>query len=221
MKFSRRRPASPFCSLFAVLVISGLAACKIVPDPDPEQAGEAQADQSDEARMARFAAEIWEPKVLPVVADKLVALPELRAALRADAEKASATWGLRQPSESNPWNYAISGSGKIVAANLKSRAARLEVDSDGDGKADVKIQLGPVIRGTAIRDSMPFLVFTDYRDQIEFAQVANALNTVAHERTAFPEGEPVGQTLHFEGVFTLKGQAEEVELVPTRLRYEP
>lgn len=78
------------------------------------------------------------------------------------------------------------------------------------------VQIGPIIRGTAIRDAMPFVVFTDFRDQIEFAKLANGFNAVAHERIAIPEGDVIGKTARFEGLFTLKDPAS-IELVPTTL----
>ncbi len=205
-------------SAFCLALSLALTGCKIVPDPDPADT-EAAGDQSDEGRMGAYAAEAWEPRVLPVVAEKLVPLATLRPMLASDANAAGAAHGLRQPSETNPWNFAVSGEGVIVGGRTESRAAKLEVDTDGDGKGDVTVQLGPVIRGTAIRDAMPFVIFTDFRDQIEFAKLANAFNAEAHERLTFPEGEITGQKVRFEGLFTLQGKGEKIELVPTAISY--
>lgn len=201
------------CAL-GVAAALGLSGCKIVPDPDPAQL--ATANQSDDDRMLARAQEIWQPQVLPTVKEHLVQLADLRAALAADAAAAGTAHGLRPQGESNPWNFAVSGQGKIVEAKLDSRAAKLGLDTDADGKADVTVQLGPVIRGTALRDAMPFLTFTDYRDQIEYAKLANALNQLAHQAVTKPGGDVIGQTATFEGVFTLKDPAK-VELVPTAL----
>lgn len=78
------------------------------------------------------------------------------------------------------------------------------------------VQIGPVIRGTVLRDAIPFLTFTDYRDQIEYAKLANALNQLAHDSLTKPSGDVIGQTASFEGVFSLKDAAK-IELVPTAL----
>lgn len=166
--------------------------------------------------MKAYALEAWEPQVLPVVQENLVPLADLRGQLASDPEAAGNAHGLRPSGEANPWNFAVSGEGKIIEAKLDSRAAKLGVDTTGDGAADVIVQLGPVIRGTALRDAMPFIVFTDFRDQIEFAKLANGLNTVAHEALTLPTGDVIGQTARFEGVFTLKDPAL-IELVPTTL----
>ena len=173
---------------------------------------------TDETRMAAYAEEAWEPKVMPEIASHVVPLTDLRAAIASDPDAAGEQYGFPRDGETSPWNFAVSGEGKIVEAKLKSRAAKLQVDTDGDGKGDVTVQLGPIIRGTALRDAMPFIVFTDFRDQIEFAKLANALNAVAHSRLTLPEGDVVGQTARFEGVIALKGDAQSVELVPTQLQ---
>ena len=39
-----------------------------------------------------------------------------------------------------------------------------------------RIQVGPVLRGTALRDALGFIRFTDFANQFDFAGVANALN---------------------------------------------
>jgi predicted lipoprotein len=38
------------------------------------------------------------------------------------------------------------------------------------------IQTGPVIRGTALRDALPFIQFSQFTNQLEYARVANVLN---------------------------------------------
>ncbi|TFF27226.1 DUF2291 family protein [Jiella endophytica] len=203
--------------ILAAIVVFSLSGFTIVWDKPASEAGSKAAPQTDEARMAAYADANWQDKVVPVIEAHLVPLAKLRGELAGGADKAGAAYGLRPEGEANPWNFAVSGEGKIVKAKLKSRAAKLEVDTDDDGKGDVTIQLGPVIRGTALRDAMPFIDFTDFRDQIEFAKLANALNDVAHAHLSLPESDPTGQTARFEGVFTLRGDAGTIELVPTKL----
>lgn len=200
-------------------LLSATAACKIVKNPDPNSTSETEANQTDEVRMANYARKIWEPQVLPAVAEHLIPIQDLRAAMARDEDAAGQAHGLRPEGEANPWNFAVSGTGVIVKAKIKSRAAKLQVDTDADGKADVTVQLGPVIRGTAVRDAMPFLIFTDFRDQIEFAKLAGGLNAMAHERLTIPQGDVVGQTVTFEGVFTFRNITTKPEVVPTALSF--
>jgi predicted lipoprotein len=208
--------------LFYTLAFSALTlatGCKIVKNVDPNDASEIEAALTDQERMAIYAREIWDSDVLPTVTSHLVPLAELRAALATDVEAAGKAHGLRPEGEANPWNFAVSGSGVVIEAKTKSRAAKLQVDTDADGKADVTLQLGPIVRGTTLRDAMPFLLFSNFRDQIEFAKLGGGLNAMAHERLTIPDADITGQTVSFEGMFTFKNLTSKFEVVPTALTY--
>ena len=204
-----------------LLALVPLAACKIVKTPDPEQpaaegAPPTAASGSDEARMSARAAEIWEPQVAPYIAAKATDIATLHAAL-VDGPDAAASYGFRPAAEGSPWNFIAKGEGKVVAEDRQSRAAKLDLDTDGDGKGDVTVQLGPVMKGTALRDSLNFLVFTDYRDQIEFAKLARALNDHAHAGLKLPEGDLTGRSVAFSGPFTIRTKGEAILLTPVTL----
>ena len=55
------------------------AACKIVPNPDPDAQSEASAAQTDEARMAAYVEDRWQGEVLPVISENTVAYDDLQA----------------------------------------------------------------------------------------------------------------------------------------------
>lgn len=196
-----------------------LGACKIVPDPEP--GSENAASQTDEDRMAAKAAEIYDSRMVPYVAEKAIDLPALTAALQGGLDPAGQAHGVRSQAEGSPWNFLVKGQGTVVEASRESRAATLTLDATGDGRADVTIQLGPVIKGTALRDAADFIVFTDYRDQIEFAKLARALNDRAHAAITLPEGELTGKTVRFEGATTLRTAADPILVVPTVLDVLP
>ena len=207
---------SAFGALCVVVCVAGLAGCKIVKNPDPA-AGAVQGGGTDETRMATRAAEIWAPKVVPFIAANATDIAVIRAALTDGPDAAGAKFGFRPESEGSAWNFIGKGVGVVVASDLKARAAKLDLDTDADGVADVTVQLGPGIKGTALRDAMPFLVFTDFRDQIEFAKLARSLNDLAHAGIAVPLGDPTGKSFAFEGVFSIRAKGEPILLVPSLL----
>ncbi|GGF54954.1 Predicted lipoprotein [Mameliella alba] len=200
-----------------VCLLLPAAACKIVPNPDPNDQSEALASRTDEARMAAYVDANWESQVLPVIAEHEVAYDTWRQALAQGLDAAGEAHGLRPDGEANPWNFVVSGTGTVTEAKLDSRAAKMQVDMDSDGAADVVLQLGPIIRGTAMRDAMPFVVFTDFRDQIEFAKLARAMNERASAGLTRPEGDVIGQTVSFTGVFTLRAAGDTPEIVPVEI----
>ena len=133
-----------------------LAGCKIVPDPDPAEL--AAANMSDEERMALWVTEHWDSQVLPAMAEHGTTWADFAEARAQGLEAAGSAEGLR-PSGKGAWFFMLKGEGRVVAANLDSRARRLDLDMDGDGAADIGLQLGPVMRGTALRDALPFVDF--------------------------------------------------------------
>jgi predicted lipoprotein len=206
-------------SVMAFSALLNLTGCKVVKNVDPNSEAEVEAALTDAERMAIYAREIWDTEVLPTVTTHLVPLDALRTSLAQDVEAAGAAHGLRPEGEANPWNFAISGTGVIIEAKTASRAAKLHLDTTGDGDIDVTVQLGPIVRGTTLRDAMPFLLFSNFRDQIEFAKLAGGLNAMANERLTIPEGDLVGQTVSFEGMFTFKDLTSTLEVVPTQLSF--
>ncbi|MDN3722047.1 DUF2291 family protein [Roseibium salinum] len=109
--------------------------------------------------MNTLVAEIWESQVVPHLEQTATDMKTLAAAIKKDLQAAGEAQGYRPTSEGSPWNFAARMNGRIVAAKTDTRAATADVDVNGDGEADVTLQLGPVIRGTALRDILPFVDF--------------------------------------------------------------
>ncbi len=197
------------------LVCVLFSACKFVETAELVARQEAAAKPSAGAG----AAAMWPARVVPHFAQTAHPFAEVRGAIAADLNKAGESYGYREVPEGAPWNFAVQATGRIVAANTQSRAATAEVDTDGDGQGDLTLQLGPVIRGTSIRDVLPFVSFTQYSNQIEYADVAKAFNTQAYETVLkdLPREALIGQEVEITGVFTMKAKADKVLVTPVIL----
>jgi predicted lipoprotein len=95
------------------------------------------------------------------------------------------------------WNAAhcaspclVKGRGTVVRVDTASRAGLAFLDNG------VALQIGPLIRGTALRDSLPFIQFSQFTNQLEFARVGNALNDRAMQVLHAPH---VGDDIAFAG----------------------
>lgn len=198
-----------------------LPACKIVKNKPAEEASPSADASGDDARIAGILAESWEPKLKPLVAEKAIGFADLSTQIAANIDEAGKNHGQRGSGEGAAWNFAVADSGTITAANLTSRARVIEVDHTGDGVGDVTLQLGPVVKGSALRDFAPFFVFTDFRDQIEFAKLSRALNDAASAAITLPEGDLVGKTVGYKGVFAIKKAGEKWLLTPTEIMVSP
>ncbi|WP_319410899.1 DUF2291 domain-containing protein [uncultured Cohaesibacter sp.] len=212
-----RPPLIVACLLTMLPIVAG---CKIVKNPDPNDIAQTAAQMSDEERMAALAQETYEPKLLPYMHEKAQEIDQILPAIAANLDTAGEKLGIPKASEGSPWNFVAKGKGTVITSNRKSRAAKLELDVNGDSAADLTIQLGPVIKGTALRDSASFFVFTDFRDQIEFAKLARALNDVASAAIKLPDGNLIGKNISFTGAFSLPKQSDAILLVPVQIAVE-
>ena len=191
-----------------ILLALALPACKIVKTAPTDGMATASGEAGDDARVAALLAESYDSRLLPLIAKKAVPVADLRAALAGGLDAAGAAMGHRGAGEGAAWNFAVNGRGAVIAANLESRARKAELDTDGDGAADLTLQLGPVIKGTALRDVADIYDFNDFRDQIEFAKLGRAINDRASATLVLPEGDLVGQMLDFTGALALKSPTE-------------
>ena len=128
-------------------------------------------------------ASIWGPKVIPYFEKKVGPFREVRELAAKSPDEAGAKFGYRAKSEGTPWTLMVKIDGIVIAANTESRAATIDVDVSGQGKADAVVQIGPAIRGTAIRDALDFVSFNDFTNQIDFAQFGKAFNTHVYRET--------------------------------------
>lgn len=198
----------------SVFVVLGLVAalalpgCKIVKTvAEGEGAAAVAGEAGDDARIAALLDKTYDAELLPLIA-KGLPVADLRAALAGGLEAAGAAHGNKGSGEGAAWNFAVKGEGRVIEANLTSRARKAMLDTDGDGAADLTLQLGPVIKGSSLRDVAPFYRFGDFRDQIEFAKLARALNDRASAGLVVPEGELVGKTVSFLGTVDLKSEKD-------------
>jgi predicted lipoprotein len=68
--------------------------------------------------------------------------------------------------------------GTVTAVDRSSRVGLARLRAADGPAGELTIQIGPVIRGTALRDAATFIQFNDFTNQFDFAAVSNAL----HER---------------------------------------
>ncbi|MDR6293123.1 MULTISPECIES: DUF2291 family protein [Inquilinus] len=214
---------APSRRLVIAILAAGLplAACKLVKNEPPQVASAAAsgsvATSFDNPAFdpEKTVEEIWQPKLLPYLKAKAGPFAELRALAPDEAGK---RFGHRAV-DSMPWTVAATVEGRITAADTGTRAATIEVDADGDGAADLTVQIGPVFKGTALRDSIDFLSFNSFANQIEYAKFGKALNAHIYNATlaALPRDKLVGRTVTLLGVFTLDDPKAKPLVTPAEL----
>lgn len=164
-----------------------------------------------------FVESIWASQILPAAAQDSTDLATVIAAIAADREAAEAQYGQRE--QGRPASFLVQGEGRVLEVDTSSRNGKLMLDLPPfDQQPDVALQIGPVLRGTAVRDAVGFIHFNQFVNQLEYAAVANALN----DRVAADVLAPLDPTtladqmVRFQGAFTLTDPAALV-IMPLKL----
>lgn len=208
-------------------VLLTLAGCKIVEHGD-EASGDGAAGQTASSGATdsgafdpvTYVSARWEAELLPYAAANAVDVTEVLAALASDRNAAGTSFGHREGDEGKPWSYLVVATGTPLAVDRTSRAGIMPFDlAPEDGVAEVDIQIGPVIRGTALRDALPFMSFADVVNQMEWAAVSrqmhDRLNATLLQTTDLDA--LVGQRIEIRGAFTDPGPNKAVAITPVTI----
>ncbi len=154
-----------------------------------------------------FVTSIWDSRIIPQMDKKAVQIAEVLKELKTDGDGAGKKYGIRSSEVGSAWNFIVKGKGKVLKVNTESRNGTVDVDLEPyDGNKDIAIQIGPVFKGTSIRDSMDFIKFDDFKNQMVFASVSSSLNKYIRDKvvnTLQPDSMG-GQEIEFVGAFTLE-----------------
>ena len=207
-------------SLCAILL--PLSGCKIVPNDQRAKTTGSSANQTAEGfNAAGYVDSVWASQLTPHFDSKANDMATVIAAVKADLDKAGHDYGHRAASEGSPWSFAVKSTGKVVSVNTESRAGTLIVEIASDaGPQQITLQIGPVVKGTAIRDSLPFFSFANVTNQIEFAQVGRAFNERALKEVEKPLAElkTPGTAVEFKGAISLTSVPETFVVTPVSLK---
>lgn len=194
-----------------------LLSCTVVSDKDKQKT------DTNSFNPDAYVAKIWTNKVLPYFKEKCVSIREVLPIYVKDQAAAGKRFGYRQEAEGNPWNFLVKGSGRIVSVNTASLASTIGVNLvSRNGTADVLIQIGPVIKGSSIRDTLPFVSFTDFENQIQFARISNAFNKKVNETVTgkLDRKHLMGKSILFYGAFTQLQDSDLIRITPVSLKIE-
>lgn len=207
---NRRRLAG--LGLIAGLILP-LVSCKVVPIGE-DGAAQVGFDASG------YAAALWTERALPQVTAAARPVAEVVPAIMADLGAAGTKFGYRA-GEGSPWSFVVAGTGVVTTKNTASRAGTLDVTVAGM-TAPVVLLIGPVIRGNAVRDALPFVTFQDFTNQIEYADVGKALTALAlAEFSGNVDAIKVGDTISFTGTISMAGATDRLLITPVSIAVGP
>lgn len=209
-----------------LLAVTLIPACKIVKHDSQAKKGSGELEiffSNSGFDPQAYVAGIWESKAIPCVEKRAGDIAEVLKALKASEDDASKKYGYRVGDEGSFYNFAVKGKVKILRVDTESRNGLAYADVvPFDGKEDVIVQIGPVFKGSSVRDSLDFISLNSFENQVEFARLASALNAKVRDSvigTTDPAGM-VGKTYKITAVFTQDGASDLPTLTPVALAPE-
>ncbi len=193
--------------LLPVVILSG---CRIV-----SQQELADLKNPPNPKMANIA-QTWQQKLTPQIAQDAKPLAELLKALQSakDFDSACKTYGYRSQDE-NPCVFSVSIKGAVTAVNTASRSGKMTVkEAAGDA---ITVQVGPTIRGTALRDAYKGASYQDFNDQVLFGDYNRAINQQASAMMQAFKPQ-IGDNVTIVGVFSSWDIPQQApEITPARI----
>jgi len=205
-------------STFALIVSVCLlaTACVIVPI-DPEAGDGAAGSAVLQARdVESYLEDYWEPYLLPEIYERRVDLVTLfREADASGWEHVGETYGeIRGVGAS--YNFIVYGTAVVRETNTESRNGFIVVEFEGLNSYEIQIAIGPALTGSAIRDSLRFVDFNQFVNQVDFANLARELNRLGNENAQ--ENIDLfsldGKSIEFTGAFTEPGAGNVISIMP-------
>jgi predicted lipoprotein len=201
-----------------------LASCRFIPTAEVKSMGDTSlmngAASFDPDKMV---ASMWATKVIPYFEQKAGPFVAVRDLAAKAPDEAGAKYGYRAKADGTPWTLMVKIDGTIVAADTDSRAATLGVDASGQGKPGATVQIGPAMRGTAIRDALDFVSFNDFTNQIDFARFGKSFNVYVNRNTLekLPREDLIGRKITLTGAFALDATGAPPLLTPVEITIGP
>jgi predicted lipoprotein len=217
MRFLRRLVSD--CGL--VMLVVGLLAsgCTLatVRPLDPTTGKPIIGNESEQFNASNLASQLWDSQLIPTLQKSATPISTVLDSLEQNIATASETYGHRPGSE-QPYSFMVTGTGHVLTVNTASRAGLAQIDVNDDGKPDLTLAVGPVVRGTALRDASPFIDFNQFTNQMEYAAVSNQLNALVTSKVLTPLGDLHGledKTVTFYGAFTLGSVIDSDNIIVT------
>jgi predicted lipoprotein len=166
-----------------------------------------------------YAAEIWDTVVVPRVESISGDYKTLIASLEADEEETSKKYGYRLIEEGNRYNFAVKGTVKVLSIDTSSLNGTVSLDfAPFDDVEDCRMSIGPVLRGSALRDIQNTLSLNDFGNQVDFARFAAELNNKVKENVLgdIDFSRTAGREADVTGAFAYEGRGSVITIMPVK-----
>lgn len=183
--------------IVAVILIGQilLSSCAIVP---------LNSGSANSFNPSSYVGSVWNGKVIPYMNEHAFDINTVLNAVKKNVNAAGKKYGIEL--NGSGWNFLVKGSVKITGYNSNYGQGLANIEATSNSSTNrLQMQTGPVILGTSIRDTLQFVKFGQFENQIQFAEVASAFNKFVYNKVLkhFAFGHMKQQVVHFVGVLSI------------------
>lgn len=162
---------------------------------------------------------IWESQAIPQLEKKAVDLPQFLTESNGDLKALAGKYGKYSMGTKGELSYVVKGQGKVTEVNQDKKAGVMKVQLEGyQGPMVISLQIGSVYKGSAVRDSLDFIKYEDYKNQVDWAKVSQSIHDVVNKDVIGKVDIKAisGKTVKFVGCFSVD-KADELLITPVEL----
>lgn len=153
----------------------------------------------------QYVDKIWNSRVVPTARDTAIPIDTVVAALEKDPTVAGKEYG---HDVGGAYSFLVHLSGTVTKVDTSSPTGTITVNVPFSGTTlPVKVQIGPVILGTSIRDALKFITFEQFLNQMQYGSVADQMNTKVQQTVVSKLNLKTleGKRINVRGAFTYDG----------------
>lgn len=199
------------------VLYAGLTATVVEEGKEAELTGEVVFDPTTNAQ------NFWKENSPKYFVDNAKDLAELFTEAGGDLTTVASKYGHYSMGDSGELSFIVKGSGTIKNVKNKLRSGYLEITPDGlDSNASFRIQIGPVFKNSAVRDTISLISYRDYKNQIEWAQVSVAFHDLILKEVITPlniDAAMQGKRVEYVGCYTVT-RPSQVLITPITIKIE-
>ncbi len=162
---------------------------------------------------------MWDSKAVPELTKEAVDLSVILKDSKGDLSTVTKKYGKNSSGTSGSTNFVVKGTGKVTMVDQKKIAGYMQIALNGySGKAKIELQVGTVYRGTSVRDSLSFIKYEDYKNQVQWAEISQSINKVIQKKVIDPMNVSslTGKTVEFVGCLP-SDDNDELVITPAKM----
>lgn len=155
-------------------------------------------------------AKFWSAQAMPELQKDAVDLGTLLSESNGSLKSLGTKYGRYTLGTTGDLSYVVKGTAQVTGVDQTKKAGFLQVALDGyTGQETIELQIGPVYNGTAVRDSLSFLKYQNFENQVQWAEISQSIHKLIQKQVVDPVHADTlsGKTVDFVGCFTVEGNS--------------